>query len=69
MSAADFSPLILAMRRKLHHMNQSPFLSADEKRAQKLEIVNEALLEWADDGLRNGHQLDCIVDAARDARA
>lgn len=69
MSAADFDPLILAMRRRLHHMDKSPFLSADEKRAQKLEIVSEALIEWADDGLRTGHQLDCIVDAARDARA
>lgn len=69
MSAADFSPLILAMRRKLHHMHCSPFLSADEKRAQRLEIVNEALIEWADDGLRTGHQLDCIVDAAREVLA
>lgn len=65
---ADFDPLILKMRRLLREIDRTVELQHVEKRAWKRGTVLDTLIEWADDGMRTGHQLDAIVDAARDVR-
>ncbi|MBX9609723.1 MAG: hypothetical protein K2Y51_26170 [Gammaproteobacteria bacterium] len=66
MSAADFDPIILGMRRRLHLINTAAFLDPKEKSLLRLIVLRDTLIEWADDGLRTGQQLDCITTTARD---
>lgn len=66
MSAADFDPLILKMRRELREVERAINMHIDVKRRMQRKVIVDTIIEWSDDGLRTGHQLDCIVLAARD---
>lgn len=65
---ADFDPIVLKMRRLIREIDRTAKLKHAEKCDYKRGVIVDTLIEWADDGLRTGQQLDAIVTAARDVR-
>lgn len=55
--ATSLDPLVVNLRSNLRRATG---------RAQRRDAVLTALIDWADDGLRTGKQLDAILDAARE---
>ncbi len=62
-------PMIKALRHRLHLARTGVNQTRREVQSKRMRAVLETLIEWSDDGLRNGHQMDAIVDAAREVLA
>lgn len=59
-------PLIVTLRHRLHLARTGVNQTRRETQSKRMRAVLEALIEWDNDGQRTGHQLDAIVDAARE---